>query len=117
VTTSPNNPHLPDPAWVFTTLPGPTRKRNLSSYCYQLVFRNPDTTEPGCTLLWEVFGGREVYQIALERGAAGQLHWHCTCADAVYRGEDAPHRCKHVRGLQAIGRNLAAQLPLEARAG
>jgi hypothetical protein len=56
-------------------------------------------------LLWEVFGGRLTYQVALEREVGGGLRWHCTCADAVYRGEEvADHRCKHVRGLVALGR-------------
>jgi hypothetical protein len=55
-------------------------------------------------LLWEVYGGREIYQITLERQPSGGLCWHCTCADAVYRGEDEPHTCKHVRGLLTLGR-------------
>jgi len=50
-------------------------------------------------------GGREVYQIALERQASGRLRWHCSCADAVYRGETRAKPCKHVRGLQALGRD------------
>ena len=92
-------------AVVLASLPGPTRKRTPSPYCYQLTYRNPDPNEPGCALLWEVLGGRLVYQVALERQANGGLRWHCTCADAVYRGEDvADHRCKHVRGLVALGR-------------
>jgi len=93
---------------VFASLPGPTRKRAPSSYCYRLTYRNPQPNEPGCVLLWEVAGGRESYQIALERETTGYLRWHCTCADAVYRGEDAPHTCKHVKGLQALGRQPAA---------
>ena len=32
------------------------------------------------------------------------MRWHCSCADAVYRGESRAHQCKHVRGLQALGR-------------
>ncbi len=45
------------------------------------------------------------YQIALERETDGNLHWHCTCADAIYRGETEPnHVCKHVRGLTHWGR-------------
>ena len=36
----------------------------------------------------------------LERKPDGSHRWHCSCADAVYRGEDDPrHQCKHVRGL------------------
>jgi hypothetical protein len=87
-----------------TLLPGPTRKRTRSRYCFRLRYRNPRPGTPGCALLWEVEGGREPYQVALERNARGDLRWHCTCADAVYRGEDAPHLCKHVRGLQQLGR-------------
>jgi hypothetical protein len=89
---------------VFTSLPGPTRKRELSPYCYRLTYRNPQPHEPGCVLMWDVYGGRQEYQIALERETTGKLRWHCTCADAVYRGEEAPHTCKHVRGLREVGR-------------
>lgn len=90
---------------LCASLPGPTRKREPSSYCYRLTYRNPRPDGAGCVLLWHVSGGREGYQIALERETTGLLRWHCTCADAVYRGEDAPHVCKHVRALQALGRN------------
>lgn len=93
---------------VFTSLPGPTRKRQPSPYCYRLTYRNPQPHEPGCVLMWDVYGGRQEYQIALEREPTGKLRWHCTCADAVYRGEDAPHTCKHVRGLRALGRQPSA---------
>ncbi len=56
--------------------------------------------ESGCVMTWEVSGGRLPYQVALERTASGKLRWHCSCADAVYRGEDDPsHACKHVQGL------------------
>jgi predicted nucleic acid-binding Zn finger protein len=66
---------------------------------------------------WEVLGGREGYQISLERTPDHDLVWHCTCPDAVYH---ADHRhacgCKHVQGLmqafETIGspvrRNCAA---------
>jgi hypothetical protein len=51
-------------------------------------------------MMWEVTGGRMPYQIALEQTKHGQLRWHCTCADAVFRGEKlADHVCKHIRGL------------------
>jgi hypothetical protein len=90
-----------------TLLPGPTRKREPAPYSFRLTYRNPRTGAPGCVLLWEVNGGRVAYQIALERSDRGELRWHCSCADAVYRGEDAPHVCKHVRGLQALGRKGA----------
>ena len=69
-----------------------------------MTYCNNDADEPGCTLACEVVGGRASYQIALERQEDGNLRWHCTCADAVYRGENAPHLCKHVRGLLATGR-------------
>src|SRR5262245_56872603 len=98
-----NNRTLP-PGVVFTSLPGPTRKRLPSPYCYRLTYENPETSQPGCLLLWDVMGGRDIYQIALERAENGQLHWHCTCADAVYRGERRAQPCKHVRGLQEQGR-------------
>jgi hypothetical protein len=56
-------------------------------------------------LLWEVYGGRTVYQVALERETDGKLVWHCTCGDHIYRHEDHPHHvCKHVRGVAGIGR-------------
>ena len=82
------------------TLPGPNRKRSLSVYQYRVTYRNPVSDEPGCVMTWEVAGGRLPYQVALERTTSGRVRWHCSCADAVYRGEDdAKHVCKHVRGL------------------
>jgi hypothetical protein len=95
------------PGVLFAALPGPTRKRTPSPYCYRLVFEGPDPEAVGCALVWEVLGGREIYQVALEREAGGRLRWHCTCADAVYRGDGRAHACKHVRGLTAVGRNQA----------
>jgi hypothetical protein len=92
---------------VYTLLPGPTRKRVRSPYRYRLIYRQPDPAQPGCLLLWEVDGGRLPYQIALEREDNGQLCYHCTCADAIYRGENQPHTCKHVHGLLALGRTPA----------
>ena len=80
-------------------LPGPTRKRLPAAYLYRVTYRGP-AGEPGCVMAWEVAGGRLPYQIALERTAGGEHVWHCSCADAVYRGDGDPqHRCKHVRGL------------------
>jgi hypothetical protein len=99
--------HFLAPAIWYAAVPGPTPKRALSPYRFCLTYRNPNPAGAGCALLWEVRGGREVYQIALERAPSGGLRWHCTCADAVYRGEDAPHTCKHVRGLQNLGRGSA----------
>jgi hypothetical protein len=92
------------PEVVFAALPGPTRKRTPSPYCYRLTYQNPDSGAEGCALSWDVLGGREVYQVVLERLHSGRVRWHCSCADAVYRGENQPHQCKHVRGLQSLGR-------------
>lgn len=87
-------------AMTVLVLPGPSRKRLPSPYFYRVAYRNPNPTEPGCSMVWSVFGGREPYQITLERTAAGEERWHCSCADAVYRGElDPNHRCKHIYGL------------------
>jgi hypothetical protein len=94
---------LPDSV-LFAAIPGPTRKRTHSPYCFRLTHRAADPLEPGCAMQWEVLGGREIYQVSLERREDGSLRWHCTCPDAVYRGEQGPHVCKHVRGVQAMGR-------------
>jgi hypothetical protein len=40
-------------------LPGPTRKRTPSPYCFRLVYRNADPDAVGCALQWDVLGGRE----------------------------------------------------------
>jgi hypothetical protein len=85
-------------------LPGPSRRRSSTTYSYRLKYRNPNVGAPGCALQWEVSGGRMPYQISLEREENGSLRLHCTCADAVYRGENGPHTCKHVRGLLAVSR-------------
>lgn len=89
---------------VFAELPGPTRHRSASPYCYRLLHESSEPQEEGCLLLWEVFGGREIYHVALEREDSGDLHWHCSCADAVYRGDRRVTHCKHVRGLRGHGR-------------
>ena len=89
---------------VYTLLPGPTRKRTESPYRYRLIYRNPTPCEAGCMLLWEVGGGRMLYQVVLERQDNGQLAWHCTCADAIYRGSFTNHQCKHIQALKALGR-------------
>jgi hypothetical protein len=88
------------------TLPGPTRKRAPRAYCFQLTYHNPEPDAAGCVFLWEVQGGREEYQVALERQVDGALRWHCTCADHSYRSETEGKVCKHVRGLLALGRPL-----------
>ena len=85
---------------MMVALPGPDRKRTLAVYRFRVTYRSPSPVEPGCVMTWEVSGGRLPYQVALERTASGKQRWHCSCADAVYRGEDDPsHACKHVRGL------------------
>jgi hypothetical protein len=85
---------------LMKILPGADRKRSPGLYCYRVTYRNPEGREPGCVMTWEVSGGRSGYQIALERVSPGELRWHCTCADSVYRGgHDPQHVCKHVTGL------------------
>jgi hypothetical protein len=97
-------------AVLVAVLPGPDRKRTQSIYRYRVAFRGADAERPGCLVLWEVAGGRQPYQVALERDDAGRTHWHCTCADAVFRGELEPgHVCKHVRALQSFGPPVPGQ--------
>lgn len=88
------------------TLPGPTRQRSESVYEYRLVFCSQDLGRAGCHALWEVSGGREMYQIALEYDDRGQFIWHCTCADAIYRAAEQGRVCKHVQGLLATDSRL-----------
>jgi hypothetical protein len=52
---------------------------------------------------WEVSGGRMGYLIDLERDGKGNLRFHCTCADAVFRAEEEGRFCKHLRGLIQLG--------------
>jgi hypothetical protein len=98
----------PTPAVYLALLPGPDRKRFRTLYHYRVVYRHPRPDAAGCVAAWEVFGGRMAYQVALERDTAGRHHWHCTCADAVYRAEDLGRVCKHVQGLLAFGPVLPA---------
>jgi hypothetical protein len=102
--TSPEQPHL-DQEWaeLQITLPGPERRRQPHAYSYRLTYVNPEL-KPGCQRLWEVAGGRLPYQIALERDARGNLHLHCTCADAIYRKDNEGRFCKHVLGLLELGK-------------
>ena len=101
---------LTDPHVLYADLPGPTRKRTHSPYRFRLTYRSAEPWAAGCALLWEVDGGRMTYQIAVERETNGGLRWHCTCADAVYRGEDFPdYQCKHVRALRSRGRSLPVE--------
>ena len=90
---------LPAPVTMIA-LPGPDRKRLPETYVFRPTYRNPAAGEVGCVMTWDVSGGRLPYQVSLERLPGDRLKWHCSCADAVYRGEDDPaHQCKHVRGL------------------
>lgn len=99
------------PASSFTLitmlLPGPDRKRIPSPYHFRMTYRNPDPAEPGCVATWEVRGGRDEYQISLERTDDANLVWHCTCPDAVYHA-DYRHACgcKHVQGLRQVFESL-----------
>jgi hypothetical protein len=105
IATTPKNSLRRPHTILYTTLPGPTRKRKPVPYSYRLVYQSPEPTARGCALLWEVYGGRTMYQVALERQSDGGLVWHCTCADHVYRTDaQAHHVCKHIRGLAGIGR-------------
>jgi hypothetical protein len=88
---------------LFTLLPGPGRRRADATYCYRLTYRGADEPFAGCVMTWEVTGGRQSYQVAVERDEKGELRLHCTCADAVFRDEEEGHRCKHIRGLLAFG--------------
>jgi hypothetical protein len=100
------------PVVLFTLLPGPDRKRLARPYGYRLTYRNPEPDAAGCVMLWEVSGGRLHYQVALERDEAGSLRLHCSCADAVFRGEAEGRPCKHVRGLLEIGTRDPGTSPL-----
>ena len=86
---------------MTVTLPGADRKRTPANYAYRVTYRSPDPATPGCVMTWHVRGGRQTYQVALERTEGGTLRWHCSCADAVYRGDGDPrHACKHISGLR-----------------
>jgi len=90
-------------ALITLILPGPDRKRSPAPYHYRVTFRTPNPGEPGCVATWEVFGGREEYQISLERTDDRQLVWHCTCPDAIYHADyHNAHHCKHVQGLRDV---------------
>src|SRR5262249_17851017 len=101
-TPMPNNPKSSF-ALITLILPGPDRKRTPAPYHYRMTYRNPEPGEPGCVITWEVLGGREEYQISLERTDGGELIWHCTCPDAVYHGSyPHPPPCKPVHGLRGV---------------
>lgn len=98
-----STPTKPAFTLITLTLPGPDRKRTAAPYHFRVTYRNPDMGEPGCVMTWEVTGGREAYQVAVERTPGGEHVWHCTCPDAVYRGDDGhAHVCKHVHGLMSL---------------
>jgi len=100
-----NYPKKPAFALITLVLPGPDRKRQPVPYHFRITFRSPTSTEPGCVATWEIYGGREEYQLSLERTHGSELIWHCTCPDAVYRADDknpTPHYCKHVRALREL---------------
>lgn len=110
----------PHPAFtgLITTLPGPDRKRTNMPYLYRLTYKAEDAEETGCVMVWSVEGGRQAYQVAIERDDEGTLRVHCTCADAIYRAEQEGRFCKHVTGFLAAGRELqreADSLPLDLR--
>jgi hypothetical protein len=91
--------HSPD-GLLMKILPGADRKRSPGLYCYRVTYRNFENPDPGCVMTWEVTGGRNTYQVALEKIGPDRMKWHCTCADAVYRTDvDPKHVCKHVTGL------------------
>jgi hypothetical protein len=95
---------LPQLTTLVTLLRSPGRKRTTTLYHYRVIHQNPDPHAAGCVILWEVSGGRSVYQLALERTEAGVLRVQCTCADAVFRAEDQGRFCKHVQGLIQFAR-------------
>ena len=85
------------------SLPGPERRRQPSAYRYRLIYVNSES-QSGCQRQWEVLGGRQPYQIALEKDPRGNLHLHCTCADAIFRKDNEGRFCKHVLGLLELGK-------------
>jgi len=88
---------------ITMMLPGPDRKRLPAPYHFRVTYQNPHPNEPGCVATWEVRGGRDEYQISLERTEEFDQRWHCTCPDAVYHA-DSRHACgcKHVQGLRQV---------------
>ncbi len=97
---------------ITMMLPGPDRKRIPSPYHFRVTYRNPNPGEPGCVTTWEVRGGRDEYQISLERTDDGSMIWHCTCPDAVYHA-DYRHACgcKHVQGLKQVFESVVGPSP------
>ncbi len=93
----------PKPSELQIVLPGPERKREPSAYVYRLIHINQDQ-RTGCQRIWDVLGGRQPYQIVLEKDPRGILQFHCTCADAIYRKDNEGRFCKHVLGLLELGK-------------
>ncbi len=98
------HPFINTNSLLVAPIPGPDRKRTVRSYLFRVTYQTECPEETGCLMTLAVEGGREEYQLALERTEQGSLQWHCTCADAVYRGESEGKTCKHVRGLLSVGR-------------
>ena len=100
---------------ITLLLPGSDRKRRPAPYHYRITFRARPPVAPGCIATWEVYGGREEYQITLEKSPGNELLWHCTCPDAVYRANDNnPHYCKHIRGLRELFELVTSEIDPEA---
>ncbi|MCI0705803.1 MAG: hypothetical protein L0241_32480, partial [Planctomycetia bacterium] len=98
-----NTQTRPTVAIVTVVLPGSDRKRTPAPYHFRVTYRNPEPIEPGCVMTWAITGGREEYQVSAERTESGNVRWHCTCPDAIYRDDpEHTHRCKHVQGLLAL---------------
>jgi hypothetical protein len=106
----------PGPTIFTTHLPGPDRKRSETVYRYRLTYRTTAPEAAGCLMTWEVNGGRMSYQVAVERQEDGRVRLHCTCADAVFRGETEGRACKHVRGLVSVGRHLRRRIAARGNA-
>jgi hypothetical protein len=102
---------------ITATLPGPDRKRTRKDYRYRMTYQDPMPRGPGCLFVWEVNGGRSAYQVAVEQIEDGALKWHCSCADAVYRGDALQHTCKHVQGLIECLEQLALPTKIVGRTG
>ena len=100
--TSPQQPEF-NLGELQISLPGPARRRQPAQYRYRLIYVNSEP-QAGCQRQWEVLGGRQAYQIALEKDPRGNLHLHCTCADAIYRKDNEGRFCKHVLGLLELGK-------------
>ncbi len=96
---------------LLTLLPGVTRKRLPHVYQFRKTYTRTPACDTSCLATWDVLGGREVYQIASEQTSNGDVLWHCTCADATFRGKTRYYRCKHVSGLLALANELALPTP------